>query len=60
MHSSRMRTVRCNGRLELGVGVCLGVSVLGGVCLGGVSAWGVSVQGGDLPKRVKGVHLPSL
>ena len=29
MHSSRMRTVRCSGRL-------LGVSAQGGVCLGGV------------------------
>ena len=31
MHSSRMHTVHCSGRLE---GVCLGGVCLGGVCLG--------------------------
>ena len=51
MHSSRMLTVRCSGRLwgGGGVGVCLGgVSAQMG-CLprGGVSwGWGVSAQGG--------------
>ena len=35
MHSSRMRTVRCSGRLwGVGEGVCLGVSAQGGVCPG--------------------------
>ena len=41
MYSSRMRTVRCSGRL-------LGVSTRGSVCPRGVSAWGVSA-GGCLP-----------
>ena len=36
MHSSRMRTVRCSGRLSWGVGGCLARGGLpGGVCLGG-------------------------
>ena len=38
MHSSRMCTVRCSGRLQEGVGV----SAQGGYLSGGVSAWGVS------------------
>ena len=46
MHSSRMRTVLCSGRLG---GVCQGegVSDQGGVCIGGQSA-----QEGCLPRRV--------
>ena len=55
MHSSRMRTVRCSGRLGGGA-VCVGVCLPrgGGVCPrdllgGGVSAGGVSA-GGSLPR----------
>ena len=43
MHSSRMRTVSCSGRL------------MGGGCLpSGVSAWGC-LSGGCLPRRGRGV-----
>ena len=38
MHSSRMRTVRCSGRLR---GDCPGVSAQGRCLPGGMSAWGV-------------------
>ena len=46
MHSSRMRTVCCSGRL-LGGGVSaqVGVSTQGGVCLGGILCRGVSLRG---------------
>ena len=55
MHSSRMRTVHCSGRL--GGGRCLpGGCLPGGACLGDV-CWGVSAQVGCLPG---GVHLPSV
>ena len=50
MHSSRMRTVRCSG--HLGVGVCLGGGVQGGVCLEGVCLGGVKVG-----VCLGGVHL---
>ena len=57
MHSSRMRTVRCNGRLRRGVsawrcaygGVCLGgVCLVGGYLPRGVSAWWGYLPGGCL------------
>ena len=53
MHSTRIRTVQCSGRLMGGGGVGADVG-LGGVCLGvGVSACGVSAQwGGGLPGGV--------
>ena len=47
MHSSRMRTVRCSGRLGRGGGV----SAWRGVCLGGVCL-------GVYSPRPRGRHLP--
>ena len=60
MHSSRMRTIRCSGRLCVcGEGGDLPRGVVWDVCLGGMSAQGVcpgeggvSAQGGCLPRGV--------
>ena len=55
MHSSRMRSIRCSGRLE---GVCL---ERGYVLGGGVSARGGCLPGGCLPRGgclLEGVHPP--
>ena len=45
MHSSRMRTARCNGGLGGGGGAGQGVSAYGGVCLGGCLSRGGAYLG---------------
>ena len=66
MHSSRMHTIRCSGRLLNGG---IGVSARGGVCLGGVSTQGDGVcQAGvcqtppmnRITDRCKNITLPQL
>ena len=59
MHSSRMRTIHCSGRLlgEGCGGVCLGRGCLpGGVCLGGICLGSVYLGGGWCLPRA-GIHL---
>ena len=58
MHSSRMRTVRCSGRLMVGGGGCLpggGWSVQGGVYPGGVSP-----PVNRITDRCKNITLPQV
>ena len=51
-HSSRMRTVRCSGRLLVGECLPWGMSAQGGVCTGGVFARGCipACTGVDTPR----------
>ena len=57
MHSSRMRTVHCSGRLGGGG------SAQGSICLQGVSAWGVSAQGvytSPVDRMTENITFPQL
>ena len=57
MHSSRMRTVHCSGRLGGGG------SAQGGICLQGVSAWGCLPRGCTPPpvdRMTENITFPQL